>query len=154
MGKGSGIALGVIALLLGAAGLGFGLINWLNIGQPSQNQWYDYVDVDGLSSTRSPINGLSVSSSVQSGQKLYVSFTGTLRCDGTYAEFFIYIDNLITPGHAEITREGVAGYYFFSVAMQHVNDTLTSGTHTVTVWAITDDPGTQISDCVLFVQAI
>ena len=35
MGKGGGIALGVVALLLGAAGLGFGVINWLNIGQPS-----------------------------------------------------------------------------------------------------------------------
>ena len=155
MGKGGGIALGVIALLLGAAGLGFGVINWLNIGQPSQNYWNDYVDVDGLSTTTSePISGLSISASVDSGQKLYISFTGTLRCDGLNAEFFIYIDNLITSGRTHITRDSVAGYLYYSVAIQYVNDTQTPGTHTITVWAISDDPGTQISDCVLFAQTI
>ena len=153
MGKG-GTALAVIALLLGAAGLGFGLMSWLNIGQ-SANEWYDYVDLDGISSTNvEAISGLSVSASVESGESLYISFTGTLRCDGLWAVFYIYIDNLITSGRTRTSRESVGGYLYYSVAIQHINNTLSPGTHTVTVWAETDDVGTQISDCVLFVQAI
>ena len=47
MGKGAGVALGIIGILIGVAGLGFGVISWMQLGQLNVDQgyttrsWYD-----------------------------------------------------------------------------------------------------------------
>ena len=66
----------------------------------------------------------------------------------------LYIDNIRTDGHTRITRENVGGYLDYSAAIQHINNTLAVGAHTITIWAITDDVSTDAMDCVLFVQTI
>jgi len=107
-----------------------------------------------VSITGQNIDGLSITMNLKSGEILYVSFTCTLRCEGYWAEFYIYIDNSITSGRTSISRESVGGYLHYSAAIQHINNTLTVGDHTITVWAKTDDSGTLAEDCVLFVQTL
>lgn len=155
MAKGRGAILGIIAILLGASGLGFGLVSWLNLGQVSVRQsWYDTKDVDSVSETGAYIDDLSITMNLGSGETVYVLFTCTVECSGLWANFYIYIDDIRTNGHTRVSRDDVAGYLYFSVAIQHINNTLSAGAHTITVWGHTDDFDTDVLDCVLFVQTL
>lgn len=156
MGKGAGTVLGIIGILLGAGGLTLGLISWFSLEEAyTQRSWYDYVDLDGLSTTtRENIYGLSITMNLKSDEILYVSFTCTVQLDGLWAEFYVYIDNSVTSGRTAVSRDGIAGYLRYTAAIQHINNTLTGGDHTITVRAYTDDPGTLARDCVLFVQTL
>ena len=155
MAKGRGAILGIIAILLGATGLGFGLVSWLSLGQVSvQNSWYDTKALDSVSQTGAYINDLSITMNLGSGETVYVLFTCTVECSGYWAEFYIYIDGIRTNGHTRVSRDSVAGYLDFSAAIQHINNTLSAGAHTINVWGYTDDFDTDALDCVLFVQTL
>ena len=155
MAKGRGAILGIIAILLGASGLGFGLVSWLSLGQVSvHNSWYDTKALDSVSQTGAYINDLSITMNLGSGETVYVLFTCTVECSGYWAEFYIYIDGIRTNGHTRISRDSVPGHLDYSAAIQHINNTLSAGAHTITVWAHTDDFDTDATDCVLFVQTL
>lgn len=155
MAKGSGKVLGIIAILLGATGLTFGVISWVNVGQVSVKQsWSDTKDLHAVSTTGAEITDFSVAMSLNTGESVYVLFTCTVRCDGFWVELYVYIDGIRTSGHTRISRETVGGYLDYSAAIQHVNNTLAVGTHSITIWARTDDSNTVILDCVLFVQTL
>ena len=155
MAKSAGTVLGIIGILLGAGGLGFGVISWFSIGQvPIQQSWHDSVESSGLSSTRQDISDLSITMTLGAGQSIYVSFTCTVECSGYWVYLYIYIDNLFTGDQIKISRDGVAGYLYYSASIQHINNTLTAGAHSITVWAQTDDVGSIVRDCVLFVRTL
>jgi hypothetical protein len=155
MAKNAGTVLGIIAILLGATGLGFGVISWLDVGQVSVRQsWYDTKDLHSVSISGATITDLSVTMTLNTGQSVYVSFTCIARCDGLWVDLYVYIDNSRTDGHTRVSREGVGGYLDFSAAIQHINNTLATGSHTITIWAQTDDSNTVVLDCVLLVQTL
>jgi hypothetical protein len=159
MGKG-GAVLGIIGILIGASGLGFGLLSWIQLEQLSvdpgysSRTWYDYVDYDGIGSSGEGIAGLYISFNLTSGEYIYVSFTCIFQCDGYTAELRILIDDNPTSGYTRETRDSVGGWDWFSMSIQHVNDTLSVGTHTIAVWAKGSDPSNNVQNCVLFVQTL
>lgn len=151
----SGAILGIIGILLGAGGLAFGVISWFSVQQvPVKNTWYDYIEYDGLSSIVEPIDGLSISMTIDAGQILYVSFTGTLRCDGMFNEFYIQIDGISTTGYDKVTRASVAGYEYFPLSIQYFNASVAAGAHIITVLSDNDDSGSAVYDCALYVQTL
>ena len=155
MAKSAGTVLGIIALLLGATGLGFGVMSWLDVGQISvRHSWYDFEDSQSVSLSGAALTDLSITMTLNAGEVLYVSFTCTARCDGLWVDLYVYIDNIRTSGHTRITRDGVGGYLDYSAAIQHVNNTLAAGSHTITIWGHTDDFSSYALDCVLFVQTL
>jgi len=151
----SGKALGIIGIILGAAGLGFGLLSWINIIQtPTQGSWHDYTESSSLSLNRVQIYELSISMTLGAGQAIYVSFSCRVSCHGVRDTFYIYIDDIYTGAQTWVSRDSAVGWEYLFASMQHVNNTVASGAHTVSVWAETDDPGSSVSDCLLFVQTI
>lgn len=151
----SGAVLGIIGILLGAGGLTFGVLSWFSVTQvPVKNSWYDYIDYDGLNPSGEEIAGLSISMTINTGEMLYVSFTGTLKCEGMLDEFYVQIDGISTTGYDKVTRDSVAGYEYFPLSIQYFNATVAAGAHIITVWADTDDSGSVVYDCALFVQTL
>lgn len=151
----SGALLGIIGILLGAGGLTFGVLSWFSVGQvPVKNTWYDHIDYSSLSSSGANLNGLSISMTLNAGEMLYVSFSGELKCEGMLDVFYIQIDGISTTGYDKKTRDGFAGYEYFPLSIQYFNATVAAGAHTITVWADTDDSGSGVYDCALFVQTL
>jgi hypothetical protein len=151
----SGAILGIIGILLGAGGLTFGVLSWFSVEQvPIKNTWYDYIESDGLGTTGEVIDGLSISMTLDAGQMLYVSFTGTLRCDGMLDEFYIQIDGISTTGYDKVTRASVAGWEYFPLSIQYYNASVVAGAHVITVFVDNDDSGSAVYDCALFVQTL
>ena len=86
MAKG-GVILGIIALLLGAGGLGFGIINWMNQPEP---HWYSYHDNEFYPSpiaTYLPIPNISITFSLDKPMSLHLLFTCSARCLGDPISF-------------------------------------------------------------------
>ncbi len=155
MAKSTGTVLGIIALLLGATGLGFGIVSWVNVGQVSVRQsWYDTDDLQSVGTGVATITDLSITMTLNAGESVYVLFTCTVRCDGLWADIYVYIDGIRTNGQTRITRITVGGYLDYSASIQHINNTLAAGSHTIAIWALTDDVSTDLLDCVLFVQTL
>ena len=166
MGKSSGLAVFALLVALGALGLGIYQLIFATgpAGPPGAdgvdgidaitNTWYDYVDSDGIGSSGEGIAGLFLTINLTSDEYLYISFTCTFECDGLIAEIRILIDDAVTNGYAKETRDSNAGWEWFSMAIQHVNNTLAAGTHTISVWARGSDPSNYVTNCVLFVQTI
>lgn len=151
MAKSLGPILGILGIIVGACGLDIGIMMWVN----TPKYWYDQVDVSyPSSSTRQALTGLSISATIGAGEVIYVSFTCTLRLDGSSCEFYIYIDNHATDAYASQTRFDVSGYYYYSIAIQYINNTLSAGVHTITVWALGNDAGNVAYNCVLFAQTV
>ena len=85
MGKG-GIILGLIGLLLGAGGLGFGVINYMN--QPTN--YYSYRDTDFTPSpalSYIPIPSLALVFEISGPVCLHLLFTCSARCYGDTVSF-------------------------------------------------------------------
>jgi len=151
----SGAVLGIIGILLGAGGLAFGVLSWFSVGQvPVKSTWHDHIEWSSLSTTGANLNGLSISMTLNAGEILYVSFTGTLECSGMLDMFYVRIDNKSTTGYDKVTRDSIVGWEYFPLSIQYFNATVAAGAHTITIWAITDDPGSSVDDCSLFVQTL
>ena len=122
MAKSTGTVLGIIALLLGATGLGFGIVSWVNVGQVSVRQsWYDTDDLQSVGTGVATITDLSITMTLNAGESVYVLFTCTVRCDGLWADIYVYIDGIRTNGQTRITRITVGGYLDYSASIQHIN---------------------------------
>ena len=91
MGKG-GIILGLIGLLLGAGGLGFGIINFMN--QPTI--YYSYHDMEFYPSpvsTYVPITNIALVFEIGGQVSLHLLFTCSARCFGdavSFSDLFFY----------------------------------------------------------------
>ncbi len=143
MGNRSGLFLGLIAIMISAGVGGYVLYDNFFAVHPTGNQWYDYSS--GLESMASgeawsTSSYLSIDFTVVSGQTVYFSYMGNLLLDDSsgdsYVEIKFSVDGIrwyhpyvrvwryttVTPGGIEL-----------SVALQHYNTTISSGSHTVTI---------------------
>jgi len=146
MGKG-GAVLGVIALILGAGGLGFGLITWIEQGKI--DFWYDckediytppalvYVTVPDLY----VIVRLDASATVH---LLFTTSTRILPDPISFADMFFYfwIDGvrLTNPFTRAGPYQGDATYQYYPVALQY-SQTLSKGTHNISIVVISETAG-------------
>ena len=146
MGNRSGIILGLIAVMISAGVGGYVLYDNFIAVPPAistGNQWYDFsssVEYMSPGEAWDTSSSISIDFTVVSGQTVYFSYTGHVLLDDTsgdsYVEIKFNVDGIrwyypyvrvwryttVTPGGIQL-----------SVALQHYNTTMPSGSHTVTI---------------------
>ncbi|MFX1235030.1 MAG: hypothetical protein ACFFBY_10825 [Promethearchaeota archaeon] len=160
MGKG-GIVLGMIALLLGASGLGLGVITYINQGNIQINQeitqvirlppefWYVYKEDIFTPTSGVYINVpdlyvivyLDVAATVH---LLFTTSTRILPDPFSFADmlFYFWIDGvrLTNPFTRAGPFEGDATYQYYPVALQH-SQALTAGFHNISITVFSETAG-------------
>jgi hypothetical protein len=154
----SGIILGVIALLLGASGLGFGLIVWID--QSKTDFWYDY-EPDIFTPTAieyETVSELYVIVSLDAPAIVHILFTTSTRIlpdPLTFADmlFYFWIDGerLINPFTRAGPFEGDATYQYVPVSLQH-SQILSAGVHNISVVVFSETAGNLMRESALAVN--
>ena len=153
MGKG-GIILGIIGILLGAGGLGFGFMAWntqnnMQASLATQDIWSQY---DGDSFTVNPayaylyIPNMSIVFDLTTTASIHILFTCSA---GIYADptdyeglsFYFNVDGVrLTEPRVDVgTYEGNSTVDFYSVALQHFIPSFSIGTHNISVMVFSED---------------
>ena len=147
MGKGSSVV-SILALIISIGIGGYLVYDNFIVTQPvtpeiSTRQWYDYYKwsmstPSGLAWSTS--NFLMVEFNVSEGESVYFSYTGTVYFDDqyndTWVELCFKVDGIRWPDplcKVERINTEDPGIIYLSVALQHVNSTLSMGDHNVTV---------------------
>jgi hypothetical protein len=156
MGKG-GAVLGIIALLLGIGGLGFGLINWIDQGKT--DFWYDYKEAiytppDLVYVT---VPDLYVIVELDTSAILHLLFTTSTKIlpdPLSFADIFFrfYIDGaqIDNPFTRAGPYQGNSIYQYIPVTLQH-SLTMSAGTHNISIIVISETAGNSMRDSCLSV---
>ena len=159
MGKG-GVILGVIGLLIGAGGLGFGVFNFMS--QPTV--YYDYLDIEFYPSSAGvyyPIPTLSIVIETSSPVSLHLLFTCSARCIGDSISFSDLIFYFMTNDVRQIDwpwartggYESNTNYEYSTVSLQHYFTLTTPGTYNITVTVLTESVGNFIRQSSLWIES-
>ena len=163
MGKG-GKVLGLIGLLLGAAGLGLGLINFMN--QPvvyHPTIFYSYSDTEFYPSPVSeyvPITNISLVFEIGDPVSIHLLFTCSARCFGDVASFsdmFFYfmindVQQTDMPWARTGGQESTSTSEYTTVALQHYFTVNIPGVYNITVVVLTERVGNFIRQSSLWIQ--
>ncbi|MHA2289292.1 MAG: hypothetical protein ACXABG_10960 [Promethearchaeota archaeon] len=164
MGKG-GIVLGLIGLLLGAGGLGLGLINFMNkpvVYQPTV--FYSHYGSEFYPSpvlTYMPITNISIVFDIGDPVSLHLIFTCSARCFADIASFsdlFFYfmindVRQIDMPWARTGSHQGASDSDYTTVALQHYFTVTTPGTYNITVVILTEGVGNFIRESSLWIEA-
>ena len=168
MGKGGSI-LGIIGILLGAGGLGFGFMAWntqnnMQASLATQDIWSQY---DGDSFTVNPayaylyIPNMSIVFDLATTASIHILFTcsAVIVPEPTeYAgiSFFFSVDGirLLEPRVDVGPYEGSSTIDYFSVALQHFVPSFSSGTHNISVMVYSAETTHYVRFCSLTIQSI
>lgn len=168
MGKG-GIILGLLALLLGAGGLGFGVINFMN--QPTidysvnrSTVYYDYRDTDFIPTpamVHIPIPTLEIVFGIDAPVSLHLLFTCSARCFGdavSFSDLFFYfmindVRQTAMPWARTGGYESNTNYEYTTVTLQHYFTLNTPGIYNITVTILTERAGNFIREASLWIQS-
>ena len=164
MGKG-GITLGLLALLLGAGGLGFGVINYMNqpiIYQPTI--FYSYHDTEFIPSpilVYLPIPNISLVFEIGGPVSLHLLFTCSARCLGdslSFSDLFFYfmINDLRQtdmPWARTGGYESNTNYEYSTVSLQHYFTVTTPGVYNITVVVLSESGANFIRQSSLWIQS-
>jgi len=137
----------IIALILGASGLGYGIYSGvriqsiINTKSGVQKSWFIYVN--DTKTTSSSVNvkmeSMSLTVQVNTGESLYGNFIGSVYIHSSTFMGFIafYIDNI---KEKELSFQN---NNFDRMSMQILVGNLTPGTHIIEIWwsVITINPG-------------
>ena len=169
MGKGGSI-LGIIGVLLGAGGLGFGFITWTNqnsmqVNLAAQDVWSQY-DEDFFtvnpSYTYLQIPNMSIVFDLVTTASIHILFTCVA---GVYPEpieyeyagvsFYFNVDGIrLTHPWAYVgIYEGNSTIIDYSVALQHVIPSFSSGTHNISVIVQSQETTHYVRLCSLTIQS-
>ena len=159
MGK-AGIILGIIGILIGSVGLGFGFITWIN--QSQVNIWNDY-EPDYFTApdlSYEAIPDLYVIVDLRAPVQLYVTFSASTRIlpdPVSFADifFFIMIDGtrLLNPFTRVGPYRGTSTYDYHSVTLQYFNASFPAGRHNISIAYWSETAGNVIRECLLTVQS-
>ena len=156
MGKG-GAVLGIIALLIGIGGLGFGLINWIDQGKT--DFWYDYKETIYTPPylVYVTVPDLYVIVELEAPATIHLLFTTSTRIlpdPLSFADmiFRFYIDGvqINNPFTRAGPFEGDATYQYIPVALQH-SLTMSAGSHNISIIVISETAGNFMRDSCLSV---
>lgn len=158
MGKG-GIILGIIGLLIGASGLGFGVINFMN--QPTN--YYSYYDLEYYPSPileYRAITNIAIVLTVGNPISLHLLFTCSARCFGDAGSFsdlfFYFMINNIRQDDMPWARTGSyqssTDSEYTTVSLQHYFTVATPGIYNITVVVLTERAGNFIRESSLWIQ--
>ncbi|MFW9901895.1 MAG: hypothetical protein ACFFDY_11545 [Candidatus Thorarchaeota archaeon] len=167
MGKG-GVVLGLIGILIGAGGLVFGFIAWSSLNtiqtQIDENieTWYTIdnstYNVAPAATVLELINN-TISFELTSTASVYMSFTCKAEIfpsGGTSSVFFFFkVDGVIlTSPMTEVGNlNGGSTEDYFAVHIQHFIESMTAGSHNITVLVSSGIDLNYISEKTLFVQS-
>ena len=167
MGKG-GVVLGLIGILIGAGGLVFGFIAWSSLNtiqtQIDKNieTWYTIdnstYEVAPAATVLELINN-TISFELTSTASVYMSFTCKAEIFpsvGTSSVFFFFkVDGviLISPMTEVGNLNGGSTEDYFAVNIQHFIESMTAGSHNISVLVSSGISGNKISEKTLFVQS-
>lgn len=168
MGK-AGSILGIIGILLGAGGLGFGFMAWniqnsMQANLTAQDIWYQY---DGDLFTVNPshtylqIPNISIVFDLATTASIHILFTCNAvifpdPIDYAGITFYFSVDGirLIEPRADVGSYEGSSTNVYFSVAFQHFIPSFSSGTHNITVMVYSADTTNYVRLCSLTIQSL
>ena len=159
MGKG-GVVLGLLALLLGAGGLGFGVINFMN--QPTN--YYSYHDTDYTPTPAMvyiPIPTLSIVFEIRGPVSLHLLFTCSARCYGdsvSFSDLFFYfmindVQQTDMPWARTGGYESNTNYEYSTVSLQHYFTLTTAGIYNITVVVLSESAGNHIREASLWITS-
>ena len=159
MGKG-GIILGLIALLLGAGGLGLGFISFIN--QPTN--YYSYYGTDFTPSPAMvyiPIPTLEIVFEIGGPMSLHLLFTCSARCYNdsvSYSDLFFYFmingeQQTDMPWARTGGYESNTNYEYSTVSLQHYFTLTTPGVYNITVVILSERGGNHIRQASLWIQS-
>jgi len=159
MGKG-GVILGLIGLLLGASGLGLGVINFMN--QPTN--YYSYHDTEFTPNPAMvyiPIPNLALVFESGGPVSLHLLFTCSARCLGDVASYsdlwFYFMINDVQQTEMPWARTGGlesnTNYEYSTVSLQHFFTLTTPGVYNITVVVLTERVGNFIRQASLWIQS-
>ena len=168
MGKGSTV-LGVIALILGAGGLGLGGLAWISVSRvetqvanfSEQNTWYRYNETtfrcDPIQ-TYITFTGLTIEFELGPNESVYFSFTSRAHTEqniGAWSKILVLfrVDGIprLDPS-AEVGAYNLGLTTHSMIHLQDVRDDLSPGVHSVTVVINGDPAANYIFKSSLFVQ--
>jgi hypothetical protein len=180
MGKG-GIVLGIIGIMLGAGGLGFGFLIWSNQGTIQENLDDTDNDIEDTQDILSlhriwynshedifyppylvyePIPNMSIIVDLGAPVSLHLLFTCSARIlsDSTsFSDVFFYfmIDGVreLSPWTRVGPYEGVSTYEYHSVALQHFYPQMTPGTYNFTVVVLSERAGNFIRESTFSIRS-
>ena len=168
MGKG-GIILGLIGILLGAGGLGFGIMAWNNQNIMQANFsvpdiWYQY---DGDSFQGNPIDtylhipNMSIVFDLATTASIHILFMCRaiiypIPTDYSGMSFYFNIDGIrLTEPRADVgSYEGISTVDYYSVALQHFIPSFSSGTHNISVMVYSESNPNWVWYCSLTIQSL
>jgi hypothetical protein len=159
MGKG-GIILGLIGLLLGAGGLGLGVVNFMY----TPTLYYIYRDTDYTPDPATvyiPIPELSIPIEIRGQVSLHLLFTCSARCLGDAVSFsdlfFYFMINDVRQTEMPWARTGGyesnTNYEYSTVSLQHFFTLTTPGVYNITVVVLTERLGNFIREASLWIQS-
>ena len=167
MGKG-GTIIGIIGILLGAGGLGFGFIAWNNQNSmqanlAAQDIWYQY---DGDFFIGNPIDtylqipNMSIVFDLATTASIHILFMckaiiSPIPTDYSGMSFYFNIDGIrLTGPRADIgSYEGTSTTDYYSVALQHFIPSFSSGSHNISVMVYSESNPNSIYFCSLTIQS-
>jgi hypothetical protein len=155
----TGVVVLLFILLIGTIG-GFGYWNYTLHKSKIKSYYADHTAAFTASSEDvfQDIPDLSISIAVDTGEKVYVMFTCTATISAvsaiTVMRFIVKIDaTQITESQVIVGYTGVLGItnIQYSVALQYLDDSLTAGSHTITIMTMRECDG-NIMNSNLFIQ--
>ena len=158
MGK-AGVILGIIGILVGAGGLGFGIITWMD--QSKVNIWNDFEEdiFTPPFAIYATIPNLHVIVNLNSPVQLFVLFSSSNRINtnpGGFADiiYYFYIDTrrLLNPYTRVGPYQGTSDLEYHSATLQYFNASFPAGLHNISVIVWSETTGNQIRECSLTVQ--
>jgi hypothetical protein len=167
----AGTVFGIIGMLLGAGGLGFGFLAWNGLnaiesnGDKSivQNIWHRYyddiLDVD-LILTYMPIPNMSISIELTAESSIMLLFTCTAitagsPIGGSDVRIYYYLDEVIisTPNKRVGTLYGNNSYYYQPVSLNYFSEGWSVGTHNISMFVRSAVDTNYLQYCHLIIQS-
>ncbi|MFW9894943.1 MAG: hypothetical protein ACFFD7_03985 [Candidatus Thorarchaeota archaeon] len=163
MGKG-GVVLGILGILLGAGGIGFGVINWMNQSVTMYDQWNSYSN-DIFTPTPAgvylPIPNIPIVFELGSSSSLHLLFTCSARILPdvfSFSDFIFYfmingIRQTDMPWARVGSLESNATYEYYTVSLQHYIDVMPPGVYNITVVVLSERVGNFIRESSLWIRS-
>jgi hypothetical protein len=169
MGKGS-VALGVIALVLAAGGLGLGGLAWISVSTieqgdslSEQNTWYKFSEPAfncNPTGTYLTFSALTIEFELGQNESVYFSYTGrahveSVSLDWSRVVVYFRVDGIFqSDPNAVVGMNNVGFMINFMLHLQTVKSDLSAGIHNVTVVIWGDSTANYVSQSTLIVQKV